>query len=127
MWINTNCGQTHRYHNYQGSNIVGGCNDAGLGGLEVESALDAGDHHVDQPVDANALHRRSQREEDEEPLGAPEPVEEGKREAAGGAISHHDSGVGRGFRLWSSSSLKLEGARGRGWAIIITLHEEKID
>ena len=73
---------TYRYHHNQGSNIVGGCNDAGLGGLQVEPALDAGDHHVDQPVDAHALHRGRHGEEDEEPLGAPEPVEEGKGKAA---------------------------------------------
>ena len=73
---------TYRYHHNQGSNIVGGGNDAGLGRLQVEPALDAGDHHVDQPVDAHALHRGRHGEEDEEPLGAPEPVEEGKGKAA---------------------------------------------
>ena len=89
---------THRYHHYQGPNIVGGCNDAGLGGLEVEPALDAGDHDVDQPVDADALHRRSHREEYEEPLWAPEPVEEREGEAARGTVSHHHRGVDQGHR-----------------------------
>ena len=72
----------HRYHDHQGADVVGGGDDAGLGGLQVEPPLDAGDDHVDQAVDAHALHGGCQREEDQEPLGAPEPVEEGEWEAA---------------------------------------------
>ena len=110
----------HRYHHHQGADVVGGGDDAGLGGLQVEPPLDAGDDHVDQAVDAHALHGGCQGEEDQEPLGAPEPVEEGEWETARGAIGDHV--IGRRACGAFRGGLELKGVGQTWWTLLVILN-----
>ena len=64
-----------RDHDQQGPDVVRGGYHPRLRGLEPEPSLYRGDHHVDEAVDAEALHEGGHREENKEPFWTAEHIQ----------------------------------------------------